>query len=339
MSGVTDLTYQPWKDNEVPLASTSQTFLFDLIRGMSIMNSKNYEYTDRKGNLQGVLCDITITANTSLHGDVAGLPNSWKLRNATRKFHFLREEMFRRAGVTKSERGKYGQTLRPYFDLHHFEDASKTTQFAYWETDPVQVGRKSPVDSNGLLEAEYVIGGEWTRSQLVSADAEHSALAFPVSIDSADTWDIYFADNNVANAPPWTAVGMMHSYNLDRMEVVTPDASETLTPNNPLALLKSQTVTGGDVTEVAEEMELEAPPYDIKDDGDSTAKIFLEEYRLQATSESTTGETTLRNVFLPAGYCTIGSNLMLTPGSGTGEYLQVRFDVHGIFDCKDWIEA
>lgn len=342
MSGVTDITYRPWMDSESPATTGSKVCLFDVIRGMSIMNSKNYEYTDRKGNLQGVLCDIIITSNVASNGQVTALPNSWKLRNATRKFHFLREAMFRRAGVTKSERGKYGHTMRPYFDKCHYNDQSLSTGQSYWENNPVIVSGKCPPDAGDTYAYNYAVGGDWTRTELVSADSDHSALAFPVVIDSADTWSIYFADTNVSNAPPWSAVGMIHSYNLDRMEVVTPELGETLSPNNPLALLKSQTVTGGEVTEIAEELELEEPPYDIDDAGDSVQKISIGDFRLSASAASSstgTGECVIKNVFLPAGYCALDFPGLLFPGSGDGSFLKVRFDVHAIVDCKDWIEA
>ena len=46
-------------------------------------------------------------------------PNTWRMRNAFRKFHAYRELMFENAGVSKEERGRYGHTMRPYLNAGH----------------------------------------------------------------------------------------------------------------------------------------------------------------------------------------------------------------------------
>lgn len=83
--------------------------------GLSRVNHKHQEWTTRDGHLLGALCDITIRANEGVDfsTNFFGLGNNWIVRNAFRKFHFLRNEMFDKAGIEKSERGKYGHTLRP----------------------------------------------------------------------------------------------------------------------------------------------------------------------------------------------------------------------------------
>ena len=83
--------------------------------GLSRVNHKHQEWTTRDGHLLGALCDITVRTPTgeSFQTEFYGLSNSWTVRNAFRKFHFLRNEMFDKAGVEKSEMGKYGHTLRP----------------------------------------------------------------------------------------------------------------------------------------------------------------------------------------------------------------------------------
>ena len=82
--------------------------------------SKSHEYTTSDGHLKGVLCDITVKYDgTNTAGrlfNIFGLRNTWKLRNAVRKFHFLRNHMFREAGISRSEMGTYGKTIRPYLD-------------------------------------------------------------------------------------------------------------------------------------------------------------------------------------------------------------------------------
>lgn len=337
MSGQNILTYEPWKNQQSPIPSASSVMLFDLLKGMSATNSKGYEYTDNKGNLQGVLCNIEITSNTTMHGSLAGVPNSWKVRNAVRKFHFEREAMFRRAGVRKSEMGKYGKTIRPYLDLNHFLDVGTTQQFCYYEAPLVQITDACP-DPN--LVTEEVDGGDWSRTTLVAADPDPTVLIGQV--DSADQWNIHLMDGHSNANAPWDSVGMTYAYNQDRMEVVTPGAEETIVANNPLSLLASQSVTGGDVAEIAEEQELEAPPYDIVDAGDSIRKIGYGEFRVVPHFDGgayVTSTTKINNVFLPAGYLLMDFNKQITPGSGTGEFVSVKFDITGIFDCKEWVSA
>jgi hypothetical protein len=95
---------------------------------------------------------------------------------------------------------------------------------------------------------------------------------------------------------------MIHSYNIDRMEVVTPTTAETLSgPTNPLAaLISSGNQATGEVIEIAKEQELEAPPYDIADDGDSIQCSQAEFGVMRST-----GGTFSFNAFVPAGLARI----------------------------------
>jgi len=337
-----DLTYEPWKGAQSPLESDSLVCLFDLIKGMSVTNSKGYEYTDRKGNLQGVLCDIEITSNQTLHGSLVGVPNSWKVRNAVRKFHFERESMFRRAGVRKSEMGRYGKTMRPFLDLNHALDEGVAAGYCYWEPPLVHIRGTCPGDDAilGFTTTPFV-GGDWDRTTLVAADADSAVV--DSHIESADQWTIHLMDGHDVGSAPWKSVGMTYAYNQDRMEVVTPDAEETIVAHNPLALLASQTVTGGDVAEIAEEQELENPPYDIRDDGDSVRKIGYGTFRIIPHTDGVTTLTAtskLTNVFLPAGYLLMEFSKRIIPGSvSPDDLISVKFDIHGVIDCKEWTEA
>ena len=99
---------------------------------------------------------------------------------------------------------------------------------------------------------------------------------------------------------------MIHSYNLDRMEVDTPGAAEILDgPSNPLAAIRSEgNRAAGEVLELVKDQELETPPYDLADNGDS---IYAP---LQALVQTpTTGGSRSFTAFLPAGLVRIYSNL------------------------------
>lgn len=99
----------------------SDLYYLNLTKDLSWLNSKNYEHTTRDGHVYGYLVDFTFVDQIDPDEDwdsneffLAGAPNTWKMRNAFRKFHFHRLEMFKDVGVTREEMGKYGRTIRPY---------------------------------------------------------------------------------------------------------------------------------------------------------------------------------------------------------------------------------
>ena len=274
-------------------ATDADTNYYNIAKDLAHLNARNEEITDRKGNLYGYWCKIQ---TTSVANDLLGLcwcPNTWKVRNAFRKFHFARESMFRDAGVTKREMGKYGRTLRPYFSRDHANGADQRLLLF----DP------------GTLGFAPVAGGEWTYTTLASSptfiDTEHvSDMDLPV----VDEWILTILDSHEVQetfetVKTWVSVGMVQAYNQDRMEEI-PDAtgdSSVIHLNNPLASLQTQTLTSGEILEIAADQQIESPPYDILDDGDSTEGVF--EY--MPVGGTTAGATAARRswglFFIPAG--------------------------------------
>lgn len=335
MTGVLDLTYT--LDDASPPVSTCS--LYDLFRGLSIVNSKNHEYTTRDGHVKGVLCDITIQSDKVFDGDIFTAPNSWRMRNAFRKFHFAREKMFRDAGVSKSEMGTYGQTIRPYFD------AASTTSAGYIRTYLQLRGLSTVGDACPGLSTAH--GGEWDRSQFASAVAEADGVeagGIVSGLDFSDSWNVHICDAHIVESMPiagdemkYTSVGMINAYNQDRMDVITPTTAGEVVdaPNNPLASLQSQTVTSGDVLEIAQDQELEAPPYDLNDAGDSIQAVLTREFKTTLSYDGTdptvpyANLVRLKNVFLPAGYAAFS----------WGSYIadaKVTFHVKGIVECREF---
>lgn len=321
-------------------APASQVYLFDTIRDLSAYNAKNYEYTDREGHVQGVLVDITIKANQPCNASVITIPNSWKMRNAFTKFHFKRLEMFRRAGVTKKEMGRYAQTLRPYADYCHSDNGSlhyNTGTCLPWNIDGMCPG--VPGETYNFTRRLMTMG-DWNRSILVAADANPTLDIVTGKVESADQWTVHICDGHDTSSAPWESVGMIQAYNEDRMEVVTPDVadSETIVGHNPLALLSSQSVTGGDVAELAEDQEQIEPPYDLTDGGDSIRKVHTGNIRVMPHfdgAKTNNSIAVLHNVFLPAGFCFLDFE---QSNSQLGADVQVEFDVKGVYDCADWTE-
>ena len=291
----------------------------NLTKDLSWMNSRGMEHTDREGNVVGYIVDVTIVTETEAAWLLGSAPNTWKMRNAFRKWHFARLEMFRNAGVTKSEMGKYGQTVRPFLEQGMVDYASLS----------------APVEDNTLVPVGCTdIAREWTYSDVVTSPGWQTTETGSGGLSLVDAFKLTICDDNKTEATAsggttlkFSTAGMIHSYNIDRMEVVTPLALSTVIgENNPLAALRSQTITAGEVTEVAEDQELEKPPYDLSDSGDSTNSIIVD---VLNTNIATLQVARVYNLFVPAGILSIfhSGDATITPS--------ILVDVKGSVLCKD----
>ena len=305
----------------------------NLTKDLSWLNSRNHEHTDRDGHVIGYWVDISFICAEAAQFAVLTAPNTWKMRNSFRKFHALRNHMFEEAGVTKKEMGKYGRTIRPYLEPDMVTVTVDAGNPTVYEENNVMV----PV---GCTDAKR----EWTYTSLASNPGWLEFESIGAIVDDADARKISLADEwklticgenevdqeTVAKVQSYLTAGMIHSYNLDRMEVVTPSSlEETITgPNNPLAALRFQGAASGEVVDIAEDQELEAPPYDISDRGDSIDFIIAEYAR---TNDSTLIKATVRNVFIPAGICGI---IFVTDDEEDAK-ATMFVDVKGWSYCKD----
>lgn len=297
----------------------NKSHYLNLTKDLSWLNSRGMEHTDREGNVVGYIVDVTIVTATEAPWLLSSAPNTWKMRNAFRKWHFARLEMFRNAGVTKSEMGKYGQTLRPFLEQNMVDYASLS----------------APVENNTLVPLGCTdVAREWTYSDVASSPGWTVAETGTGGLSLVDAFKLTICDENKVESTATAGVttkfstaGMIHSYNIDRMEVVTPIGSEVIQgPNNPLAALRSQTVTAGEVTEIAEDQEQEATPYDISDAGDSITKVIIDYLN---TNTATLQVARVYNLFVPAGILSIfhGGAATITP--------TILVDVKGSVLCKD----
>ena len=273
-------------EQNLAYALKSTTAYLNIARDLSRVNSKNEEITTRDGHVFGYLVDVKVTGSSIA---AYRAPNSWKMRNSFRKFHAYRDLMFENAGVEGDEKGRYGKTIRPYLDAGH------------------KPGTEALCQTFTSADSDYVFdGGEWTYTQLAttpifgagprpSLTSEPWADAFPLHICEENLEDIAPSDEASGT---YESVGMIHSYNLDRMEVVTPLAVDALaSPTNPLAALRA---TGnqatGEVLDIVIDQEMEEPPYHQDDNGDSIQTV-------QAGFGANTSEfpTVRFQTFVPAG--------------------------------------
>ena len=291
----------------------------NLVKDLSWMNSRGMEHSDREGHVIGYIVDVTIVTATAAPWLLGSVPNSWKMRNSFRKWHFARLEMFRNAGVTKSEMGKYGQTIRPFLDQGMVDYTSLSA--------PVEDNTLVPL---GCTDAARV----WTYSDVASSPGFQTSETGSGGLSMTDAFKLTICGVNKTEATAtggttlkFSTAGMIHSYNIDRMEVVTPGGAEVIIgENNPLAALRSQSVTAGEVTEIAGDQETEATPYDLLDAGDSTDSIIIDYLN---TNTATLQVARVYNIFVPAGILTVynGSDGSITP--------TILVDVKGSVLCKD----
>jgi hypothetical protein len=124
------------------------------------------------------------------------------------------------------------------------------------------------------------------------------------------------------------------------MEVVTPtlDSQTVEGQNNPLALLKQGgSTSGGQVMEIVEDQELEAPPYDITDNGWSTSLVPIDIMQINPGNGGQNADGSPKaliptqkstQIFVPAGLLYITS--VVESSNAT-----MMIDVVGIVRCKD----
>jgi hypothetical protein len=301
----------------VTTGGTTTTAFVNLNRDLSALNSKNMEHTTRDGHVKGYMCNVALVGSNNQQFTFITAPNTWKMRNAFRKFHAYRDLMFANAGVTKEERGRYGHTIRPYLNGQHFDAANA-------------------LSSNKVLTPHSDLGaydmGEWTHSLFATVPLyEQGAKMGESTLYVADEWPVTILDqNSVEIAEDKTSgnfktVGMIHSYNLDRQDVVTPTtAGETIQgPENPLAaLIASGNQAAGEILDITEQQELERPPYDEADGGDSVEGI-----RAQIAKVPSILGVVRTNMFVPAGIFELNV-------SGSGNF-DMYIDVIGEVLCKD----
>lgn len=302
-------------------ATTADTNYYNLAQDLSVLNARNEEITDRKGNLYGYWCKVSTLSSANDNLILGWVPNTWKVRNAFRRFHFAREEMFRDAGITRKEMGSYGRTLRPYFSYDHKTSGS----------EPLRLFNV------GTLAGVNATGGEWTYSKLGSSvpwvgntdagNVTKKTLVDEYELTILDDHEIQDAQTATRGAI-YTTVGMVQAYVQDRMEMI-PDATAESSiegKSNPLASLTALSAAAGEITEIAEDQQLEAPPYDITDDGDCIRAVY-DFMPVAGTAGATAAHRDWGLFFFPAGI------IAMQNGIANSNALQI--EVVGKELCKD----
>lgn len=319
--------------NGILYAPNKSTNLLNVTADLSWTQGKNHHCTAEDGHALAYVGDVTVIVPTNLVESsneifLKTIPNTWRMRNAVRKFHYARREMFKLAGVSVKEMGRYGRTMRPLFDADHANgytgtgaSDNRTLPVGYYIFDPTT----SPE------------GAEWTYTQLANMIPQKEGDSTPVDAgipfdtmrSLVDEWYLKVLGTSLGGAVAgetnqrWSNVGMIHAYNQDRMNVTTPDSDLAQTiQNNPLAQLTTQVGSGGAILDIAEDQESEHPPYDQRHEGHSIDA----EWAGISQSTSSIQSVTFRNVIMPLGYVKVFSQAVPS---------RIFVEVTGMVECRE----
>jgi hypothetical protein len=285
-------------------------------------NQKNEEISTRDGHVFGYLINIKIHGAVANTISFATALNNWQFRNSFRKWHAYRQQMFQNAGVSPSEQGRYAKTIRPYLDPG-MKTGDVRSPILY-DDDPTSVDYNS---------------GDWTYTEIASSPGFDADAVGTEGQSAVDVYDLHVLGANVASATTalgteyYSSVGMIHSYNQDRQEVITPtvDGETVEGHNNPLALLRNNSTTGGELMSIVEGQELESPPYDIRDASvPSIAGTIGEIMQINPGWDGSNSVAVLRSgsMFVPAGLMTMFTDSADTDAS-------ILIEVVAKVLCKD----
>lgn len=334
---VDKLTYLPSSVSP----AVSNMHLFDIFKGMSMVDRKYHSYASDDGHLKGVLCNITLEVKEDTDFSLWGVGNNWAVRNAMRAFHFKRIEMFERNGVDIEELGAYARTIRPYLD---YDGHYRTGSGSYVETNPIG-GFVDEDNPNADVMTKELSGGGWDRSQFVTAPGSYTFDTSSGSITTntlSDEWyltilgDHEVAVTSTATGGPgsvgddtWITVSAVKSYIDSKRKPVSPKATddETLVgQNNPLLQLSSGSITSSDVTEIAEDEQEWTTPYAR----DSADMQFLTCVGIGNVQGSQTKIMKFHNVFLPAGYLVYSSDAY-------ANLTECQIEIVGVAECREYV--
>ena len=263
------LTYQTGSigTNLTQLTSGTVSGYLNLPKDLSALNRRGYASTDRKGvpwvfrcrldyylqdeDMNGVSAAVGTDFASSL--DVYGVQNNWTVRNAAVKWHAARENMYRRAGIPKKDRGAYAGAIR-----YNYDGNADT-----WLV---------PIDGDG----NPFTGGVWDATNIITAaDAAVALKLVGLGLD----------EESGAAA---TALNISHSYLMSRGQMLSdtnPEIEETPADLSILrGLLADDEPSGTRIDDINAEArdEHDNPPYeliDISDSGDVnhdiTEPVFL----------------------------------------------------------------
>ncbi len=295
---------------EFAISTIAHDSYIDFPRALSQVQSKNVGSTNRSGDLLTFVCDFEFITSGSTELTVYTAKENWVTKNAFKKWHALRDFMFKQSGLSKKERGRYSAMMRPAFDPIH---SGYFANGAY-DLNP----QEESFDASGDVsewewsDASAMTGGDWGGQAGGDVPTQIVVEANPDSPDTAletDQFALHICGPSVNNTTGimssdqnWDSVGMIASYMADRAH----PSSEPDVPvdyrSNPLALLKGRSESTYETVAIAHAEALLDPPYDTTSTGDMQNPVMAGFLLTTAAGQQITRAYGVR---IPAGICMI----------------------------------
>lgn len=266
----------------------------NLAHDCSAINSKGMNQGTAKGELLTYVCDISFVTTGTNSVNFYAAKENWVTKNAWKKWHALREFMFKESGISKRERGRYGSSLRVYLDPEHAANEQYTL---------------TPVSNTITYDAgtdtweygtSYMSNGNWTFSDIVVETNPDSSTA-PLETDqfSLNLCGPH-SSAGAAISQQWTSCGMIQGYMADRVHPTAEPDDPVDYRDNPLALLRGRSESVDETLAIAAAQAADGPPYDTDSIGEMTNPQLA---GFLSTTASGQQKVSAFGVRLPAGLC------------------------------------
>jgi len=256
------------------------TEVINLCKDLSGLTAKGHSSTKRDGTMLTYIVDVELMATTTSAVGIFTAPETWKLKNAFKKWHELRHFMFKESGLSRKEIGRYAHEIRPYFGPAH-EAFKRPSSALIWDAG----------NEDWDTDLPPTTGGDWTTTT-IAIETDESG---PVDVD---TFDLHLVGPHLGAEQAWTSVGMIMGYNADRSQSSRDPLNPVSYRDNPLAFLKGRSESVKEVLDIMTAEVADGPPYDIAIAGDSVNPVLAG----TAMSSSTgAGRVTVYGVRVPAG--------------------------------------
>ncbi len=299
---------------EYRITTVAHDSYLDVCRGLSMVQSKGYGSTTKSGDLLTYVCDFEFITTGSTELTVYTAKENWVTKNAFKKWHSLRDFMFKESGISKKESGRYAGIMRPAFDPIHAAYYNNNT----FNLKPYEESFDSAGDSSewSWNVASAMTGGDWGGAG--GPTEVPTQIVVETNPDSPDTsletdqFSLHIcgpAVNNLtgeaASDQNWDSVGMIQAYMADRAHPTAEPDDPVDYRNNPLALLKGRSESSYETLGIASGQSELRPPYDVSSDGDMVNPVlggFL------VTTASGQQITRAYGVRVPAGVCMVNAS-------------------------------
>jgi len=296
---------------EYQISTIAHDSYIDVCRGLSAVQSKGYGSTTKSGDLLTYVCDFEFITTGSTELTIYTAKENWVTKNAFKKWHALRDFMFKESGISKKERGRYAGIIRPAFDpIHSAFYNNGGYNLKPFEEEFSAAGGGTP-DSWVWDPATTMTLGDWGGAG--GATDIPTQIVVETNPDSPDTssetdqFALHICGPHVNNLTGvtsvdqnWDSVGIIASYMADRAHPTAEPDDPVDFRANPLALLKGRSESSYETVGIADAQSTLTPPYDTGTFGDMMNPVLA---GFLVTTASGQQITRAYGVRIPAGVC------------------------------------